>query len=103
MVGISCDSQTNTFSFRVLVGKHQCYLDNMDMIVFHALFIQTTYHMLENHLLSTLVLPAFESFLYTKHRMFQHLEPIVVATHILVAEETHQVIASTSLGGGCMV
>ena len=84
VVGISCDSQTNTFSFRVLVGKHQCYVDNMDMI---------TYHMLENHLLSTLVLPAFESFLYTKHRMFQHLEPIVVATHILVAEETHQVIS----------
>ena len=93
VVGISCDSQTNTFSFRVLVGNHQCYLDNMDMIAFHALSIQITYHMLENHLLSTLVLPAFESFLYTKHRMFQHLEPIVVATHILVAEETHQVIS----------
>ena len=93
MVEIVCDSQTNTFSFRSFVGKHMCHLDNMDMIASHVLSIQITYHMLENHLLSTLVLPAFESFLYMKHPMFQHLEPIVVATHILVAEETHQVIS----------
>ena len=93
VVEIVCDSQTNTFSFRSLVGKHLCHLDNMDMIASHALSIQITYHMLENHLLSTLVLPAFESSLYTKYRMFQHLQPIVVATHILVAEETHQAIS----------
>ncbi|CAF1863903.1 unnamed protein product [Brassica napus] len=29
-------NQTNTFSFRSLVGKHLCHLDNMDMIASHV-------------------------------------------------------------------